>query len=212
MRRALAALTAIAVVGLIPAPANAATVTLSAGHVDILDIDYANSALTLDVLDGTGATDVDRPASDVILQVPATAKVTVPSGTAWSFLGTAGDTAWVLPQTQQAGLLYAGWNTLGVPSGAVQSDSVNLRLTGVTGPGRFSTYTTGSFGTPSKSFDSGDGLPDTLTVARNSHAHANWAFSAAGTYIVTFEVTAQLATTGATVTSGPTAYTFTVLN
>ncbi|WP_306213783.1 choice-of-anchor M domain-containing protein [Actinoplanes sp. RD1] len=210
--RIAAALAALAIVGLTPAAAHAAPVTLSAGHVDILDVDYAAGALSLDVLDGTGATEVERAPADVVFQVPAAAKVTVPSGSAWSFLGTPGSTAWVLPQAQQANLLFAGWNTLGVPAGALQPNSVTVRLNSVTGPGRFSVYTTGSFGTPTKLFDSGDGLPDNLSVSRNVHAHANWAFSAAGTYTVTFEVTVQLASTGAVVSTGAKAYTFSVLN
>ncbi|HCU52014.1 MAG TPA: hypothetical protein DGG94_19815, partial [Micromonosporaceae bacterium] len=42
-----------------------------------------------------------------------------------------------------------------------------------------------------------------------SHAHANWAFEAAGTYTVTFEVTG-VRTDGSAVSSGPIAYTFVV--
>lgn len=206
----VAVLLATAVTGAVAAPAQAAPVTLTSGHVDVLDIDYASGALTLAVLDGTGSTDVQRAPADVVLQVPAAAKVTVPSGSAWSFLGPAGGTAWVLPQSNTAGLLYAGWNTLDVPSGVLQLNSVTVKLTGVSGPGTFSVYTV-SGGTPTRLYDSSDGLPDTRTVARNTHAHANWGFTAPGTYTVSFEVTGRLASTGATISSGVQAFTFTVL-
>ncbi|MDR7277543.1 choice-of-anchor M domain-containing protein [Catenuloplanes atrovinosus] len=180
-----AALTAAVAGTLLASPAQAAPVTLTAGHVDVLDVDYAGGALTLDLRDGTGSTPVDRAPAEVTLAVPAAAKTTVPSGSAWSFLGTPGSTVWVLPQSQNPSLLFAGWDT----TGATGVSSLTFRLTGVSGPGRFSVYTTGSFGTPAKLFDSGDGLPDSLAVAAGTHAHANWAFGAAGTYAVTFEVT-----------------------
>ncbi|MEU4693770.1 choice-of-anchor M domain-containing protein [Actinoplanes sp. NPDC023714] len=209
-RRALTALLAAVLVGGLAAPAQAAPITLTSGHADILDVDYAAGALSLDVLDGTGPADVERAPADVVFQVPAAAKITVPAGSAWSFLGPSGGTAWVLPQSGTPGLLYAGWNTLGVPAGALQLNTVTFRLIGVSGPGDFSVYTVAA-GTPTRQFDSSDGLPDARTVARNSHAHANWAFTKAGTYTVTFEATAILAATGATVTSGAKTYTFTVL-
>lgn len=208
--RLVAALVGVVVV-LTPGVAQAAPVTLTEGHVDVLDVDYSGSAITLDVLDSTGGTAVDREPADVVFAVPAAAKVTVPSGSSWSFLGEAGSTAWVLPQSNTAGLLFAGWDTTGVPASAIQPGSLTFRLTSVSGPGRFSIYTTGSFGTPTKLFDSGDGLPDTLAVAANTHAHANWGFTAAGTYTATFEVTATLAS-GATVTTGAKPFTFTVTN
>ncbi|MDP9792674.1 surface-anchored protein [Catenuloplanes nepalensis] len=210
MKVAVALIAAVAST-LIAAPAQAAPVTLTAGHVDVLDVDYAGGALTLDLRDGTGATPVDRDPADVTLGVPAAAKVTVPSGSAWSFLGTPGSTVWVLPQSQNPNLLYAGWDTAGVASGAVQGNTLTFRLTGVSGPGRFSVYTTSAFGTPTKLFDSGDGLPDSGTVATAAHAHANWAFSAAGTYAVTFEVTATTPS-GAALTTGARTYTFQVSN
>ena len=210
MRAALGVLLAVTAGLAVAAPAQAATVTLTSGHVDVLDVDYSAGALALTVNDGTGATEVERNPADVVLQVPAAAKVTVPSGTAWSFLGTPGSTAWVLPQNNTAGLLWAGWNTAEVPSGVLQGNSLTFRLTGVAGPGNVSVYTV-SAGTPTKLYDSSDGLPDTRTVARNVHAHANWGFTKAGTYTVTFEVTGRLASTGATITTGAKAFTFTVL-
>ena len=208
--RLAAALLALTISVVVATPAHAATVTLTSGHVDVLDIDYAAGALTLDVLDGTGTTTVERAPADVVFQVPAAAQITVPATAGRSFLGAAGSTAWVLPQSSTAGLLWAGWNTTDVASGVLQGNTVTVKLTGVSGPGAFSVYTV-SGGTPTRLFDSSDGLPDSRTVARNVHTHANWGFTAAGTYTVTFEVTARLASTGATVTTGAKDFTFTVL-
>ncbi|NGM15839.1 choice-of-anchor M domain-containing protein [Verrucosispora sp. WMMA2044] len=190
-------------------PAAAAPVVLSSGHVDVIDVDYAGGALAVNLLDDTVTPSVERNPADVVLRVPATAKLTVPGGSAWSFLGTGGQ-AWVLPQSNTAGLLWAGWNTTEVPSGVFQNNRVTFKLTNVTGPAGFSVYTV-SGGTPTVLFDSGNGLPDSLNVNRNTHAHVNWGFDAAGTYTVTFEVTAKLASNGATITSGAKAWTFEVL-
>ncbi|MFV2112946.1 choice-of-anchor M domain-containing protein [Micromonospora sp. LOL_025] len=190
-------------------PAQAASVTLSSGHVDVIDVDYAAGALSVTVMDYTGTTDVERNPADVLFRVPSTAKTTVPTGSAWSFLGTGGQ-AWILPQSNTTGLLWPGWNTLEVPTGIFQNNRVTFKLTNVTGPAGFSVYTVLS-GTPTVLFDSGNGLPDSLNVNRNVHAHANWAFDAAGTYAVTFEVTGVLASNGSTITSGAKTFTFEVL-
>ncbi|PZG01772.1 choice-of-anchor M domain-containing protein [Micromonospora deserti] len=209
-RRVLAGLTlTVALLAGAVSPAQAATVTLSSGHVDVIDVDYAAGALTVNVMDYTGTTDVERNPADVLFQVPAAAKTAVPSGSAWSFLGTGGQ-AWILPQSNTSGLLWAGWNTLEVPSGIFQNNRVTFKLTSVTGPAGFSVYTV-SGGTPTVLLDSGNGLPDSLTVNRNIHAHANWGFDAAGTYSVTFEVTGTLAANGSTITSGAKTFTFEVL-
>ncbi|OKJ73246.1 hypothetical protein AMK30_19345 [Streptomyces sp. CB02460] len=195
----------------VSAPAHAAPVTLTSGHVDVLDVDYASGALTLDLLDETTATAVDRAPADVTLSVPVAAKRTnVPSTAPWAFLGTGG-TAWILPQSQASGLLWAGWNTTGVPGGTFQNDKLTFSLTGVSGPAGFSIYTA-SGSTPTVLFDSGDGLPDSLSVSTGAHTHANWGFDAAGTYKVTFSVSGVLASTGQTVTTGAKTYTFKVTN
>jgi surface-anchored protein len=192
------------------APAHAATVTLTSGHVDVLDVDYTSGALVLRVLDGTGATDVERNPADVILRVPVAAKTTgVPNTPAWSFLGTGG-TAWILPQNQVSGLLWAGWNTAEVPAGVFVDNKVRFNLTAVSGPAGFSIYTA-SGGTPTVLFDSGNGLPDTLDVTRLAHAHVSWGFDLAGTYTVTFSVTGTLVG-GGTISSGSKQFTFQVLS
>ncbi|MFC0530956.1 choice-of-anchor M domain-containing protein [Phytohabitans kaempferiae] len=192
------------------APAQAAPVTLSSGHADVLDVDYISGALVLRVLDGTGTTDVERNPADVIFRVPVAAKTTsVPGTPDWAFLGTGG-TAWILPQNQVSGLLWAGWNTTEVPAGVFVGDKVTFNLTAVSGPAGFSVYTAAG-GTPTVLFDSGDGLPDSLDVARLAHTHANWGFDAAGTYTVTFNVTGTLVG-GGTVSSGSKQFTFQVLN
>ncbi len=164
--------------------------------------------MTLDIRDATVSPAVDRDPSTVVLDAVSASKTTVPSNSAYSFLGSPGSTIWVLPQAEVSGILWPGINTQGVPSGVLQNNTVTAKLVSVTGPADFSVYTT-SRGTPTVWFDSGNGTPDSRTLAINTHAHANWAFEATGTYTVIFEITAT--TTGdAAVSTGQKTYTFTV--
>ena len=190
------------------APAHAAT-TISQGHVDAIDVDWTGTALTLDIRDRTVTPAVDRNPADVVLNAVSASKTTVPSGSAYAFLGTPGSPVWILPQTQAAAIVWPGFSTEGVPSGALQGNSVNLRLVSASGPADVSVYTTSSLGSPTVWFDSGNGVPDNRAFAINTHAHANWAFEAAGTYTVVFEVTGTTAA-GTPVTTGQKTYTFTV--
>lgn len=204
----LAAAVAATLTLLVSPPAHAA-VTISQGHVDAIDVDWTGTALTLDIRDATVTPAVDRSPADVVLNAVSASRTTVPASAGYAFLGSPGDPVWILPQTQASGVLWPGLNTEGVPSGALQGNNMTLRLVSVSGPADFSVYTTNSFGQPTVWFDSGNGLPDTRTLTINSHAHANWAFEAAGTYTVKFEVTARNAG-GAAVTTGQKTYTFTV--
>lgn len=204
----LAAAVAATLTLLVSPPAHAA-VTISQGHVDAIDVDWTGTALTLDVRDATVTPAVDRNPADVVLNAVSASRTTVPASASYAFLGSPGDPVWILPQTQASGVLWPGFNTEGVPSGALQGNNMTLRLVSVSGPADFSVYTTNSFGQPTVWLDSGNGLPDTRTLTINSHAHANWAFEAAGTYTVKFEVTATRAN-GAAVTTGQKTYTFTV--
>lgn len=196
---AAAGLTAALVVG---SAGVASADPISTGHVDVVDVDYAAGALTVRLLNGS--TEVDPAAAELV--VLSGAKTTVPSNTAYSFLGAPGDPVWILPQTQNANLLWPGWNATDVPSGVFGSNTLQLSLVSVTG-GELAIYTT-SLGSPTVLFDSGDGLPDNRSLAAGAHAHANWAFDTAGTYTVTFRVSGTL-TSGTTISDEAT-YTFTV--
>ncbi|WP_020523702.1 choice-of-anchor M domain-containing protein [Catelliglobosispora koreensis] len=209
MRKLIPAAALVALIVLSATPAHAA-VTLSSGHADAVDVNWSANTFSVKVLDDTVTPAVEGNPADVIFSVPSGAKTTVPSGAAYAFLGSPGDPVWVLPQSQKPGLLWLGWNTSGVPSGVLQSNNLQLKLTAVSGPDDFSLYTVGTFGAVTVLFDSGNGLPDSRTLNVAAHGHANWAFEAAGTYTLTFEVTGTRATDGATVSSGAVNYTFTV--
>lgn len=204
LTRRLLTAAGIAATIMVGAAGTASAEPVSTGHVDVVDVDYAAGALTVQAL----VNGVERDPATVELVVRSAAKTTVPNNPAYSFLGAPGDPVWILPQTQNTSLLWPGWNSTDVPSGVFQSNTLQMSLTSVTG-GELAIYTT-SFGNPTVLFDSddGDGLPDARPLATGAHTHANWAFSSAGTYTVTFRVSGTL-TNGTTVSDDAT-YTFTV--
>lgn len=175
-----------------PAPGGGGTV-LDAGHVDIngrLD----GGRMELDVKDGTDPAGgvVWRGMDTVVFHVKPAARTTVPDNSAYAFLGTADDPLWLLPQSQDARLLWPGWNTEEIGASEVDGN-VTWELSGVTGPGRFALYQATLQG-PKVVFNTADGLPDALAVPTGTHAHGAWAFGQEGVYRLAFTMSATLAT------------------
>jgi surface-anchored protein len=92
------------------------------------------------------------------------------------------------------------------------NDQVTLQLCGVSGPGEVSLFTSDAVGSPTILFNSRDGLPDATTLTSGGHKHANWSFTAAGTYQLTFHASARVAGSNQPISSAPFTVTFKVLN
>ncbi|MFC8848007.1 MULTISPECIES: choice-of-anchor M domain-containing protein [unclassified Micromonospora] len=193
-------------------PAQAAgtsTVVLNTGHLDVVDVAYAGGVLEIGVHDEDN--DVEYGTGEVRLVVKRQAKVTVPADPAFAFLGTPGvSQVWILPEIQNADLIWPGIAAEEVAGGVFADDSLTLSVQSVAGPGQLAIYTENAVGQPSVLADSGDGLPDALALTAGDHAHANWAFDAAGTYCVTVQATGTLAGTGEQIASAPATLRFTV--
>ncbi|MEH0970757.1 TIGR03773 family transporter-associated surface protein [Micromonospora sp. CPCC 205546] len=159
--------------------ANGARQVIADGHVD-MGPQLSGDAWTIRIKDDRSSPPAWRETADVVLHVKDRAKMTVPAGA--DFLGRQGDTVWLLPQSQQAGVVWPGWNTQhqSVVSG-VEGD-VTWTLKGVDGPGRFALFLTGSFGKADVLFDSAKAFPQKLDIPLNTHAHGNWAFDKPGLY------------------------------
>ncbi len=136
----------------------------------------------------------------------------VPSGSQWSFLGTAGSSVWILPQTHDHDLLFLGLGTEELADGIFIGDQVTLWLKGVRGPGNFAVYLTDMFGNPNVLMNSGDGITagDAVAVGAGAHMHVNWAFSAPGVYQIDFEGSGTLVNGNVFTSSGDVTYTFDV--
>ncbi|NHC23471.1 hypothetical protein G6553_09850 [Nocardioides sp. IC4_145] len=118
----------------------------------------------------------------------------VPAGPTYGFLGAAGDPIWLMPQTQASGIPWLGWNTQDEGLRSAATGTVRFTLDAVSGPGRLAVYLTDSFGgVGEKVFGNIAGFPSSVEVPLNVHAHGNWAFTAPGTYRVSFTISADLA-------------------
>lgn len=191
-------------------PAHAAPlVTLDTGHVDVVDVEYADGGFELHIHHETQG---ELDPADVLLRALPKAKTTVPDDPAYAFLGAPGRPVWILPQVQDPDLLFAGLSTEELEPGVFADDQVTLTLCAVSGPGKISAFTTDAVGNPGIVFNSRDGLPDVTSLTTGAHKHVNWAFTAAGTYRVTLHASARLAANNQVITSEPTTVTFKVLD
>jgi surface-anchored protein len=171
------------------APTATGKKVISDGHVDMGPV-LDGGKLTIRLKDDSTTPPTWRELADVTLKVTDKALIDVPAGAGYAFLGRAGDKVHLLPQAQQSGIVWPGWNTQHESVVKGTKGNVTWRLKQVNGPGQFKLFLTGSFGTPEVIFDSARSLPQQLAIAPNTHAHGNWAFTKAGIYQLTVDMTA----------------------
>jgi surface-anchored protein len=164
-------------------------VVIADGHVDI-GPRFVADAWTIQVRDDTATPEVWRNLHDVVLHAVDQAIIDVPSSGDFGFLGEPGDQVWLLPQAQQAGILWPGWNTQHESVESAISGDTTWTLHEVDGPGELAVFLTASFGQPEIIFNTRDSLPQDMSVPVGTHAHGNWAFTEPGVYHVTLEVSA----------------------
>jgi surface-anchored protein len=185
---------------------------LESGHAD-LGVLYQQNAWDLHVHhEDLGEFDP----GEVILQVGPAAESTVPAHPGFSFLGSAGTSVWILPQTEEGHsdhLLFLGLSAEEQEPGLFLNDRITLSLAGVTGPGQFALYEVDAFGTPSVFMNSADGITDAdrVDLLAGTHRHANWAFTMPGEYEVSFRASGTLADGLAFTQSDVVAYNFSVV-
>lgn len=196
MKLLLALLLPVAIVPAAAPPAE--QVVIADGHVD-LGPRFVDGKWTIQLRDDTGDPVVWRPLENVVVQANDAAVVSVPADPSYAFLGTPGAKVWVIPQVQQAGVVWPGWNTQD-PEVATRVDrEVSWKLNGVDGPGAFTLFLNSDFGKPAPVFDSRKPYPQETGVDVNTHVHGNWTFASPGTYLLDITMTAKL-TDGTTVT------------
>lgn len=184
-------------------------VTISTGHVDVLDVELHGDHFHIHVHHEADGEETLYDPSDVVLQALPESETAVPDDERFSFLGEPGAPVWVLPQTQNPDLLFAGLSAEDVAPGATEGDIVRFELIDLQGPGDFSVFDVDANGAPVIRFDSGDGEPDVTEISAGSHVHTNWAFEAPGDYVATIEVSTILVD-GTEISSGPLEVSFTV--
>ncbi|MDG4793274.1 choice-of-anchor M domain-containing protein [Micromonospora sp. WMMD1082] len=211
-----AAMIAALVGSVAPAQAHGVTlpVVLSAGHVDVIDVEYEDGELELGVHDDSVEPAAHRDHSDVVFVVKSQARTTVPTDPAFAFLGAAGSPVWILPQVENEDLLFAGIATEELEEGVFAGDSIDLtvqQLVSAPSSAHVAVYTEDLFGQPSVLTNSRDGLPDVVDLPVGDHLHANWAFSKPGVYLLKAKASATLAGTTTVVESDSVQLRFVVL-
>lgn len=193
-----------------PPPASTEKRVLSKVHTDAVSTFLNGGSLELatkaDVAEGNG-TRLDP--TGVLLHLDDGAQLQVPAG--YEFLGPVGSTVWMAPETNPSGpdgytQLWPGFSTESVAAGALVRDETTFTLTDLQGPGELELFTGGGLGQPKRLWSSDEGI-SSFTIGR-THMHANWAFSAPGTYAL--HVRAQATTTGGAAVSAENVYTFVV--
>jgi putative ABC transporter-associated repeat protein len=164
-------------------------VVIADGHVDI-GPRLVDGRWLLGLRDDTVSPQVWRSLDDVVLQVVDGACLRLPPGDAFSFLAPGGAEVWLLPQVQQQGILWPGWNTQD-PSISGLQGPVTWKLEALEGPGEFALFLTGSFGDTRPLFSTMDKLPQEMKLDMNSHVHGNWAFTAPGIYCLEMSMEAR---------------------
>jgi len=148
-----------------------------------------------------------------LLQLPALTQTTVPTNTAFAFLGAAGTPVWVLPQVQHPKLLFLGLAAEEIEKGVLVDDKIQFTLKKVEGPGHFFLYAVDGFRNPVVNWNSRDGLTasDVKTIAAGGHEDMNWAFTSPGYYRVTIEASGTLIAGNKALKSGEVTYHFEVI-
>ena len=158
---------------------------ISVGHVDLgprlIDGQW-RAGLRHDAESGA----VWRDPNQTVLRVNDAAVMTAPDSADYPFLAdVAGKPVYVVPQTQNPGVVWLGWNTQDPAVTATIDRGLTMRVGPVSGPGRAWLFLqSGTFGKPLLLADSG-AAPGDVWIDSGTHVHANWAFSAPGTYTAT---------------------------
>jgi putative ABC transporter-associated repeat protein len=168
-------------------PTGTGRTVIADGHVD-LGPRLVGGAWHLQIRDDTVQPAAWRNLPDIVLQAVDAAAVTVPADPAFAFLGQAGAKVWVLPQTQQPGILWPGWNTQHPSVIGKVNREATWRLHAVDGPGKFALFLNGNFGAPQILFDSAKPYPQETGIEVGTHVHGNWVFGAPGVYVLDIEM------------------------
>lgn len=186
-----------------------ASTVLTREHTDALSLSLASGQLDLFTyadLPKAPRTRLNPDQTVFNLQDRDETRLRLPAG--FDFLGAEGSTVWLAPQTQVAGVLWPGWSTEDIRPGELAGDQLSLELVKTKAPegGSVEVFQSSPFGTQ-RVFSSREKLP-ALQQPVGSHVHANWAFTAAGTYELTFRASATH--TDGTPISAEQTYTFVV--
>ncbi|UGQ13945.1 choice-of-anchor M domain-containing protein [Yinghuangia sp. ASG 101] len=162
-------------------------VVIDAGHVDAVAPRMVGDAFRLLFKDSRDhAAPIWRQPESVILHVTDAGRVEITEDLpGLAFLGPPGTVFHHIPEIQDPAIVWAGWSTEAF-AGTDIAEPFAMTLEAVDGPGNLAMFNFSPFGEPLFTFDSRDGLPDTIDVPARTHAHSMWVFTQPGVYRLTF--------------------------
>lgn len=157
---------------------------IDVGHVDV-GPRVVDGQWQVMARDDSGPAPVWRDPARTVLHVTDAALMDAPTDPAYDFMGgRAGERWYVVPQTQNPDVVWLGWNTQDPGVTRTVQRGATMSIGPVSGPGRAWMFLqNGTFGKPLPLMDSQTGAPQDVWVDVNTHVHANWVFSAPGTYL-----------------------------
>lgn len=173
--------------------AQAQSLRLDTGHVDVFYVAGESGGLHLALKEDVTGSNVIHPAEDVLLEVDELAWTNATA----SVSGIDGP-SYFLPQTQDPDLLWPGLDTQ--DAGREGFESVTFTFTQVSGPGTVFAFETVGFGDVAAVTDSGSlalANGETLTQRHPAHRHLNWAFTQPGQYTMRVQATSEGVTSNA---------------
>ena len=162
---------------------------LDHGHIDLFYMTLDDSGLpVLKVMEDVTGSGVQHEAEDIRLVVPSSAlKHSLPQDI------VAGGSGYFLPQTQDPTLPWPGWDVLSLAPAGFERVEFDVSYTHPDG-GRISLWTEDFLSGRSSRLRSGgfelDPHGSTIVQDYLSHTHANWAFSQAGSYVLSVQARA----------------------
>jgi hypothetical protein len=181
-------------------------VSLTTGHVDLrIDYDAGRSNL-LEIVVSDDDHGVELPATSAIIVVSESARLQLPGDLLP--LGQSGDSLWIIPQSQDPGIVFLGLSAEHNPGG-VFAGAIDLRLVDIRGPGSFFFWQS-DLGSLNFFYDSSDGmgLEDSFPQLVGGHSHGNWGFTTNGVYWVTLQAFGQRVGESTNIFSPPTVFEF----
>jgi len=188
LKSKLSSLLVIALLVSFATQAQPSFVTLDRQHTDIKVLYDAKATNQLSLVARNEDAQINYASNQVVLNVKESARFDFDFD--FPPFGNTGDSIWILPQSQETGLLYLGISTEGIANG-IFDGAPTIQLKRVDGPGFFFLWQADSFGNFNIRFNTRDGIStndQTTPPVVGSHEHFNWGFTTSGVYYVTLQV------------------------
>ena len=192
-------------------------VTLDSGHIDAWNpVATGDGEIQLVLKEDATGSGVLRTPESVTLKLKTEAYTSgMGKNSFFSAINLPEGDLWYLPLVQDYDLIWPGWDTMGTVSAVSETDlnnaSADIQITDVQGPGTIYLWSQGEFGAVKSLLEDGSyTFPGTIHQDMLAHVHANWGFTASGTYKVKTKATITSKTTGRSVSSDEETYTFEV--